>query len=122
MNALGQMGGFLLPFVFIQTSHSNYGIIKKEIYNYMMMHTIVAAVCFTLTIFLVTENQNLTTEKPEGSDKSIPMMVQFKCLFSDVSYFSMFISASITFGLLGAMGNVISLIVAVWGYEEVIIY
>jgi hypothetical protein len=49
----------------------------------------------------------------------IPMMTQVKCLFSDSSYVAMFICASITFGLLGALGNAVSLVVSVWGYKEV---
>lgn len=58
MNALGQMGGFILPFVYVQTNNSNYGVIKNQIYSYLMMHTIVAAVNFTLTVFFFRENNN----------------------------------------------------------------
>lgn len=123
MNALGQMGGFLLPFVFIQTEQSNYGIIKNEIYIYLMMHTIVAATCFVLTFFFFHENNKpnmeSTSEDQLSKQAEIPMMIQIKCLFSDLSYIAMFISASITFGILGALGNAVSLVVSVWGYQEV---
>jgi Na+/melibiose symporter-like transporter len=117
MNALGQMGGFLLPFVFIQTNHVSDSVIKKEVRGYLTKHTIVAGVCFLLTILFVTENKNLETSDSE--EEKIPMGTQIKCLFTDLSYVCMFICASITFGLLGALGNVVSLVVSVWGYEEV---
>lgn len=120
MNALGQMGGFLLPFIFIKTQKTNFGVIKSEIYVYLMMHTIVAVVCFILTIFFFSENkQKGSSEDENNKEEEIPMMTQVKCLFSDLGYVCMFISASITFGLLGALGNAVSLVVSVWGYKEV---
>jgi Na+/melibiose symporter-like transporter len=123
MNALGQIGGFLLPFVFIRIKHNNYGEIRSEIYVYLMMHTIVAAVCFILTFFFFHENKapNLEAQadKAESKEVSIPMGTQIKCLFTDKCYVQMFVSASITFGLLGALGNAVSLVVSVWGYDEV---
>jgi hypothetical protein len=76
MAALGNIGGFLLPFLFIEPKNSN-SVIKAQIYKYLMMHLIVAGLCFLLTIFLFKENENTGLKSTADSDenKKIPMTV-----------------------------------------------
>jgi NADH:ubiquinone oxidoreductase subunit 6 (subunit J) len=123
MNALGQMIGFLLPFVIIKTNHVDDEVIKKDVKVYLFLHAIISTLCFVLTLLFMSENkQEVTEESGKAQAGKIPMKIQIKCLFTDLCYVSMFVSAAVPFGLLGALGNVVSLVVSIWGFQEVSLY
>ena len=124
MQALGSIGAFLLPF-FVIESNAEKGIdpekFKDQISTYFMIHLSVAGLLFFLTLALFKDNQYKQAEE-EGAEgeESISQGEKIKFLFKDSVYMSMFLSASLVFGLLPALGNSVSPIVTAWGLNEVI--
>jgi len=66
------------------------------------------------------ENEHNKTEETKEGELTISEGEKFKFLFKDSVYVSMFLSASLVFGLLPALGLSVSPIVTAWGLQEVI--
>lgn len=84
-----------------------------------MVHLGIAAFLMFLALGLFKENEHNKDDESKDSEETISTGEKMKFLFKDSVYVSMFLSASLVFGLLPALGNSVSPIVTAWGLEEV---
>ena len=68
-----------------------------------------------------TENQSSRDPNQDeiARSTSIPMKLQYKILFKDCTYISMFVVASISGGMIGVFGAILPQIVVIWGMGQV---
>jgi Na+/H+ antiporter NhaC len=120
MQALGSIGAFLLPFFLINTKEPvDPEKVKDQLYTYFMVHIAIAAFLLFLSLGLFKENEHNNEDESKDSEETISTGEKLKFLFKDSVYIAMFLSASLVFGLLPALGNSVSPIITVWGLEEV---
>lgn len=120
MQALGSIAAFLLPFFLIDTDKStDPEKVKDQISNFLMVHLGIAGFLLFLVMGLFKENEHSQSEETKDGEETISTGEKMKFLFKDSVYVSMFLSASLVFGLLPALGNSVSPIITAWGLEEV---
>ena len=117
MNPLGNLTGFLSPFMFVNPEEKDNEKFKSQIARFNSSHTTLAFIILAIIFILFRQNPNKQNQEKEKNTQ--PFKEQIQLLFSDGCYVCLFISGGLIGGNLGALGANLNTIFANYGFPQV---
>jgi len=131
MNPIGNIIGFLWPFVFVNPEENDLNVVKSQINQYFFWHILMTGGIFFL-VFLFYKGENKNSEgkkidqnfqgKNDGKLKKneISFGLQAKSLMKDKCYLSLFVSGGLVAGTLGGIGAALNTVDVLFHFPAVI--